>query len=963
MMWVMLAIEKQKDGKSQVEVEKENIPSPVAPSSKIDPSLKELILPSKYFAHKIGQEDVPEIQEPNTNRIYIPPEEIIPAKAPAETNKYKILEEKEERISKFLLKGEKEHVVTFESTEHSSLVTPISKLVEDALSLVQKLNLPMPMGEIKYVNPGMIKYEAIDEFGKINTYLASPDFVLEKDATKSIPKALTQQLETLHKEIENLKNEVSTYNLDEVDAKIDELYELRNEIEERAKPRKEDQIVYILEFDSKDDEREYREVGKKIQALRDVRSTFQEVRKLEREAENLSEDITSLESYHGYLKEGDKIDATLLDPENNVSIYDKEGVKIIERAHSTRKSTDPQLGDLSSYYLLDLRGEIETKDYFVSVDPYNKVEREYIRNGDEVYIEERYDRKEGLKERLLNDLGIVETYNQGELVDKKVTNGNRFFHNIEVLKDAEGFDQMLLSASQAFPEVFLRNCYKVSNSDILNLAEKAISTMVYKEIKEASEFLQLEILKLENEESPVDSQVKILKEISDRLDFRIKMIEEGRELTRYDIKEDDARTASIWNDPGSRPYFDINDEWIDWEKSPAKDLISSSDIELSKKDMKLLISRFIYDKNLPTNQDSVNIALSEIATLREEYKSLDPFEKRNIVFATHSDTLIDFLSHDKYHYLETSKDHHQFGKASLLKDLRAKIGPEGDLKLLRTELDDLPSTEKIREILLQAEVPKEATENILKVLEDTKLPYDQQLSLIHLTKVIKEQGFGKNMSKVVELVRGTETERIENLKQLKRNIIEAIENTPPPFTFIFEGHGGPDDLYLSDGYIGNNKMPVEHEDTIKLSSEEIAKAFQKRHENFGAQEKENKDILIFQDCYNSNFIGRLSALLPKENMPVIFGSSEFNQYSLFNLGDEYGSPFLSDVMGIRDGLKSHMDDIFKRQLNNQVIELKDGEEIFKYDINTNPGIYVPDKEGNLIQVSQNLIGDKIEKVS
>jgi hypothetical protein len=920
-------------------------------SSNLDPILNELKLPSGYFEHEIGDEHVLKAEIQNSSRIYIPPEDFDPTKAPAETNDYKILEEEDGKVSKFLLKGEKEYVVILEKTEHSIVLAPMSKLVEDSLNLAQKYNMPSPMGEIKCINPGVIKYEAIDEFGKINTYLASPDFVLEKDAAQSVPQALTRELETLHKGIEKLQSEQSISTFDEIQVQMDKASELYKEIEKRAKPRKDDQSSYSLEFDSKDDEKQYKEVCIRINELREMRSSLRKSRDLQQEAQSLNEDIVNLESYHGYLEEGDSVGATLIGRQNDLSFYDNAGIKIIERTNSSPYE-DPILGLQSTYSILDLRQDNNTKDYFIVADQHNKIKREYIQNGDEIFIEERYDRKDGLKERRLNYLGIIETYNQVEVVDKKVDNIHIFFKNIEVLKDVPGFDQMLSSASEKFSQTFIKQCYKIDNANTLNLAERAISMMPYESIIEASKYMANKLSNSEEQAELKDGQVKLIKEISDRLDFRRKMIEDGRELTRYDIKFDDFRTTSIFNDSKSREYFGIKDEWIDPERSPVKELLNNSNIELSTKELKLLVSRFLFDKNLPTNKESVIVALTEISNLREEYKDLDPFLKRNIVFASHSDTLIDYRSSDKYEYFDQSKDHHQLGKASLLKDLKSKIGPEGDLKLFRVELDNLPSSEQILEILIRAEIPSEASSKILEAFEASPLAEGQRLTLIHLTKVIQDHGFDEEMGRVVDLVRGTENERIEKLKQIKNDTLKAIETTPPPFTFIFEGHGGPNYLYLSDGHIGKNKIPEEHEDTIKISSEEIVAAFQKRHENFGSLQKENKDVLIFQDCYNSNFIRRLSSSLVKENMPVIFGSSEFNQLSLFSLGSEYGALFLSEVMGIRNGLKTNVGEIIKRQLDDQVIEVKDVEKVEKYNINTNPGIYVPDKEGNLIQVSQ-----------
>ncbi len=952
----MLTTEEKKDEKNQVD--KTAVPTST-PAPKTDPILNQLKLPSRYFAHEIGVEDIPDSQTTQNSRFQFPPEVKEQEKVAKETNQYKILDEKNECASSFLLKGEKEYIITLDEPQGNSLISNISDTIAYCLDLAKKQNQPLPTNNITFLEAGLIKYVAKDELGVLNTYLVSPRLLLEKDTKQSIPKDITQQLEDTNKAIEELKKEVGSSNLRELKKAVTKLLKKEEELEGKALPIK-DESSYLLEFARPEDDREYKAVNREIHQLKRKIQSLDKILSLEKHIVGLKTDVASIESFHGQLIGGEKVHAALTNTKNKkLSIYNESNGKIMEIADGHTTMDTPH-GRQRLYYLLDLRNETTIKEYFIGSSPENCLERQYISRDNEITLKEKYDGKGHPTKRENLALGIVETYEQGELLSRKVIDGKRFFDNIIIARDIDGFTRLLMEAAVGHPMDLLLNCHNIEQPNILDLAENAISKMEFEEIESSKNELEMTLSRLDIPEGGINLKEKnIITEVLDRLDFRINMITEGKELTRADSHTEEVRTTSIWNNPKLEHYFSVKDEWINWETKPAKEMLNITNVDLSKKETKLLISEYIQDKQLPMNPESVETALNAISKLRNEYQNLELIEKRNVVLATHSDTLVDLESYLKYKYLESSNDHHQFGKHDLLEDLRSKVGAEGSFSLLRTEFDDLPSSDEILRILTQVKIPENVSKEILQALNSPPLFGKQTPSLIHLTKILQDLEYVHKIPQIVELIRGTESERLVSLKQLKQNILEAIKGTPPPFTFIFEGHGGPEFLYLSNGNIGENNTPVEFENTIKISVQEFANAINQRSENFGIQDKDNRTVIILQNCYSSNIIGKLSTAISPEHMPIILGSSEFNQFSLFNHAYEYGSSYLSKIIGIENGFNANLKEAIKRQFNNQIIDYKidvNGEErIFKSNMDTNPVFHVPDKDGNLIKISQNLM--------
>ena len=99
--------------------------------------------------------------------------------------------------------------------------------------------------------------------------------------------------------------------------------------------------------------------------------------------------------------------------------------------------------------------------------------------------------------------------------------------------------------------------------------------------------------------------------------------------------------------------------------------------------------------------------------------------------------------------------------------------------------------------------------------------------------------------------------------------------------------------------------------------------------------------------------------LEGQEKPIFIGASEFNQPSYFSTLNEYGSLFLSNVvLGIDESAdETKAETTLKGIIDRQFKELKPVEGI-EDTMNTNPGIYVPNKEGELIQVSSFEIGNR-----
>ena len=185
----------------------------------------------------------------------------------------------------------------------------------------------------------------------------------------------------------------------------------------------------------------------------------------------------------------------------------------------------------------------------------------------------------------------------------------------------------------------------------------------------------------------------------------------------------------------------------------------------------------------------------------------------------------------------------------------------------------------------------------------------------------------------------------ESLKDRKLKILESIEKTPPPFTFVFDWHGSEDSLYFSDGQIkgvtDNQNSVVEDLKTIKISAQEFLTSYKKRIVNFPSNlddPKEQKDIFIIVSCNNHTFVRNIYEWLwESKQKPIFVCPTEYWQYSYSNRSI-YWDDFFEKVFQFSTPWHvTTLEDMWKGK--------------FEWNIQA-PTVYFPDNEGTLRQFSE-----------
>ncbi|TSC58347.1 MAG: Uncharacterized protein Greene041619_571 [Candidatus Peregrinibacteria bacterium Greene0416_19] len=185
-------------------------------------------------------------------------------------------------------------------------------------------------------------------------------------------------------------------------------------------------------------------------------------------------------------------------------------------------------------------------------------------------------------------------------------------------------------------------------------------------------------------------------------------------------------------------------------------------------------------------------------------------------------------------------------------------------------------------------------------------------------------------------IRPEETD--ESGQDAKRRILERIRTLRPPATFVFDGHGSPKALYLSDGE-PQDKGFHEKKHTSKITVAELADAFVERAKNFHTLETDDvktKDILILGTCYNSNFIRSFYESLGNDPKPVALGMSEYGQEGYSELSSPFGSQFYSKVLDLGSGTKTTIGTVYENELKGD----------------SNPSLYIPDELNRTMQISK-----------
>lgn len=260
------------------------------------------------------------------------------------------------------------------------------------------------------------------------------------------------------------------------------------------------------------------------------------------------------------------------------------------------------------------------------------------------------------------------------------------------------------------------------------------------------------------------------------------------------------------------------------------------------------------------------------------------------------------------------------------------------IMLTRKQYEDMPVF-RGRNVLFVAHSERKPPETVKKYDEGQIRNDDEfRFGKSAVLETVRRQGAKVDLKKA--------DDTLESLEKTKAETLRGIVDTPPPFTFVFDGHGGKSAIYLSNGVAG----PVnegELKDSVKITLEELVEAFTKRYEKFpglvapSSPLAANRDILIFSACFNHTFARRFFELLPEDVLkPIVIGASEYGQYAHSNLGTRYGSSFFDNTLGMGNPLGS----------------ITTFGEVFWGDVKQgidNPYIYIPDENpAGLMELSK-----------
>ncbi len=188
-----------------------------------------------------------------------------------------------------------------------------------------------------------------------------------------------------------------------------------------------------------------------------------------------------------------------------------------------------------------------------------------------------------------------------------------------------------------------------------------------------------------------------------------------------------------------------------------------------------------------------------------------------------------------------------------------------------------------------------------------------------LQDAIKKQQNGKGS---LEFIRPEKNE--ESLRNAKAAILEKIRTTQPPMTFFFNGHGGPDAIYLvNEIYNGNVGMSPKNPSEIKaivISTMELADAYKDRLRKFPElkiNDPTKTDVFIFSCCFNANFIFNFNSLVGNLPKPIMLGAGEYGQTILYDAYLKTGTKFHRDILGLDpdvDKTPTTLGNVFENEL-------------------------------------------------
>lgn len=206
----------------------------------------------------------------------------------------------------------------------------------------------------------------------------------------------------------------------------------------------------------------------------------------------------------------------------------------------------------------------------------------------------------------------------------------------------------------------------------------------------------------------------------------------------------------------------------------------------------------------------------------------------------------------------------------------------------------------------------------------------------------------------------------ESLEHAKNQTLDAIVNTAPPLTFVFDGHGSHEGIYFSDGEYedgGFRQQTWERQEvdthsqqqSVYISYQEFAQALKRRVD---AWNMSKEDIIVIEACSNQSFMRNvfqeLRNIYQQEwyqdtIFPYMIGPSEFDQLSYSDNTTNQGSQFFAKTLWL--GSPS-----WEIPISIQTVIDKEYE---VFDDILNPSVFIPDNSWGFIrQMAENDFWDQ-----
>lgn len=860
-----------------------------------DVSYSELRFPTQAFRFNVGMDG--HLDGGNDSRslreLKFPETTIKLPLSPLENESYKITKTnntasdsiEEIELKKFQIK------VKIEGKKEVNQAEEVVKLVSDIQDIISNVN-NMKFGEngveqsSKILLPEQITLSSDTAYVMFNhegiNFLGSSRFLVSESSDAQILPLVEKTVASCQAEIINLfgKIDVKYHSRAEITKSSEEL---SRKLESLSKKVDGDELFSLLftTMDPSDFPEEHRKEFMDLQ---------KEALEIEH-ADGVMSHIENIESINNhsisYLENSTEYSGVTADGKQIILVYNRhdQSIKIYDQEKSLLLEEKPFMDRI---VIDSLNGDGTTEVTLLPVlNAAGESVKKLVNSNMQTVWSEEYSAEGRLLKRWNNELGFAETFysNGTSVID--VYGSKSVFQNYKEIKEHPRAEEIFMKAAEMnginnLDDYFMIIHVVPGNRLILEKALEKVSQFdLEKMINEVETLLTSFSAVPDSIKNQLESYVE-LGEFNDLLKFRLRMLKDGSELSRANpfVTPSINPSPYLWNDVKSRGFFEIEDSWIDWESDKVISLLNKDHEELSKKDLKLLVTRLLFDAREPLNEQTVNDAISRIYDLRKEYGSLDILSGRNIIVAANNEVVN--LSFDG-----VDKKLNSFGKIKMIETLEMFSGEEHQVKVFRSEQR-----------------------------------MDNQ----------------------------------EELQEVKKKILDEISNMPAPFTFIFDGHGSPGGMFLSDGQVGDNSSFVISKGTAFISPEELASAILKRNEDKNNIDSD-KNVIIVNSCFGANFIRKVSELIEPNSNTILIGASEYNQFSYYNPGSEYGSDFLySTLFGFnqsdeKSSVSSErtqdttLEGVIERQYDNSTNK----NETFK-TYGTNPSIIVPDKDGRMKQI-------------